>query len=235
MAEHWQTILLERYGWYYSANFDAAGMPNNVDIHTHGLFERFNHYDLQICLPVTAGELELVNGLFGIVVDEIALGNRFLPGIPYLGLLAAPVAVSFAMASVAGRRYLRIIYPDIDGEVTAFPFCTQSTQLTDHRPLLPVFHEPGDIVDIGDVAHFILALNTAHGLVYRTGLELATFCLPGEEEPAFGWGAVERLEAVLHKCREICGVEFDMDKIAIQMEVVRKAMLPVSWLVEKGL
>lgn len=230
MMEHWQTMLLENYGWYYSANFAAAGMPNGVDIHTHGLFERFNHYDLQICLPVTTGELDLVSGLFKIVVDEIAAGNRFEPGIPYLGLLAAPIAVSFAFSAVEGKRYLRILYPDIDGQLTAFPFCTQLAQLSDDRALLPVFHEPGDIVDIGDVAHFILALNTAHGLVYHSDINLTTYKLPGDTERAFGTGAVNRLHAVLEKCRQMCGTTYDLAKIAVQMETVRAAMQPTSWI-----
>lgn len=226
--EKWLQELIDSYGWFYTANFNCTAMPNGVDIHTHGLFEKYDHHDLQVCLPVTYDELETVSGLFRLIIDEIDKGRRFEPGLPYMGLLPEPYTLTFATAIVGGKRYYRLLYPDTNGLLNEFPYATQLQQLTDYEPLLPVYFEPSDLDNIGDVAQFILAINTCYDIIYCPGIDFLSHPMPVEKGPLTE-NMAARLSNMIDRCQQVCAGKYDLGKIALKMETVRQAMMPEAW------
>lgn len=108
----WIDEMVKRHGWYIHFDMLSAECPYYVNIHTHGL-SRFDHLDLQICFPLTKEDAYTI--LLGIV-EKIAKGARFVPGIKYPDLLHG-YHVEFAEAKEDGRIVLRVILPDKDGDL----------------------------------------------------------------------------------------------------------------------
>lgn len=83
--------------------------PYGMNIHTHGLTEAFGHLDLQIVHP-RVGDMA-----YAILTDAVRLikdGQKFVKDGIYDNLLADNVCVKFIGVEEAGRKVLRIIFPD---------------------------------------------------------------------------------------------------------------------------
>jgi hypothetical protein len=96
----------EKYGWIIHA------VPMNV--HTHGLPEKYGHMDLQITLninPNTAGSI------LHTIVDAIAGGKKFKDGDKADKIITPPYLVTFVNKTECGRDVLRVIFPDSKGKL----------------------------------------------------------------------------------------------------------------------
>lgn len=106
--EKWQQEMLAKEGWYIEYVPGDDGCPNNINIHTHGLQENFNHPDLQICIgikPQTAAKF------FHDLVGRIKKGERFETGKIYSDI-AARYDTQFIDAFECGRPVLRMVIPN---------------------------------------------------------------------------------------------------------------------------
>jgi hypothetical protein len=101
---------VEKFGWYGHYVFDAHYQAYGYDFHTHHLFETHGHPDLQLVLPVEPG---VANSIFHEIAERAKAGEDFEAGLHYDGVTT--FGVMFAEAKENGRRVLRIIVPDGDG------------------------------------------------------------------------------------------------------------------------
>jgi len=103
---------LKDMGWYSHIIVYAPDCPYNINIHTHGLPEYFDHPDLQICAPV---DPRVLHGILGIIIDKIESGREF----PIDALIEVEEVISgypflFTWAKESGRDVLRVILSDIN-------------------------------------------------------------------------------------------------------------------------
>jgi hypothetical protein len=98
--------LIEKYGW---ASHYVPLDQYHINYHTHGVQENYNHYDLQIVLPL---EMGTANGLAGRIIEDIKQGKVFEPGMVYYGYLKEGYPITFKIYSECGRSVLRIILCD---------------------------------------------------------------------------------------------------------------------------
>lgn len=222
--------LLQDHGWYYTANFSSYGMPNGVDIHTHGLFENFQHRDLQICLPVTADDLEQVAWLFDEIIGEIKKGNHFEANKRYMGILPDHHILSFADAIVGGRKYLRILYPDPQGSLEEFPYDSQLTLLSDGSSLKALHYDIADITNVAEAARFILVLNTEYNINFHPDTVSQDYLSISTGKLVFNQHEAALVDTLSHHCRSVISLPYCIYVIAENMAVVRHAMTPNAWM-----
>jgi hypothetical protein len=112
----WAERCLKEHGWYahFVPNDDAS--PTGCNAHTHGIAEHFGHPDLQIVLPVPA---QAANGIMTNIVERIKKGERFSHGDVLEGVIQNGYLVKLVSASEGGRDVLRVILPDVAGELDA--------------------------------------------------------------------------------------------------------------------
>lgn len=95
--------LMERYGWVAHHIVDSP-VPT---AHTHGLWERFGHPDLQVVLPARP---ETIQRLLAPVAQAVVGGSRFHAGEEATGVFNVPIR--FVARTEGGRAVLRVLFPD---------------------------------------------------------------------------------------------------------------------------
>lgn len=117
---------LAEYGWYIHYVFDDNACPNSTNIHTHGLPDKYNHKDLQICFPVG---FELAGGILHAAVNLIAEGVVFQEEVFYEKILNN-YTVKFIAAIECRRPVMRMILPDSNGKLAKPGYAEQLFMLT---------------------------------------------------------------------------------------------------------
>lgn len=105
----WEIEATEKYGWFSH----YVGGKDEANIHTHGLVSKHGHVDLQLVIPVPQKTAQM---LFWSLVDKIAEGRTFEAG-EVVGEVLQGYDITFANAEEQGRRVLRLILPDKDGNL----------------------------------------------------------------------------------------------------------------------
>lgn len=107
----WEIENYHKYGWY--AHF--VGGEQSVNYHTHGLFDKFNHPDLQIVFPL---DPKIAMQLFWNCTHHIEAGKRFMPW-DTVDQVVARYNVKFipVWEESSERHVLRIILPDAQGRL----------------------------------------------------------------------------------------------------------------------
>lgn len=110
-----QEEMLEKHGWVVHFVFESyEGELNGMaNIHTHGLKENFDHYDLQIVLPVKP---ELAHSVLSGIAEAIKEGRTFKPEVLTKGVLRN-FDVIFRVYEEAEREVLRLFLPDPNGKL----------------------------------------------------------------------------------------------------------------------
>lgn len=125
-----------KYGWYIhfvhetvedvmclvseeDVNTNSVG-PMGANYHTHGLPNRFGHPDIQIVWPMKP---ETAHGLFHCAVKVIEKNGPLVPFEPIEGICGGGYAPIFVPAwecdtPQCTRQVLRMILPDVDGNLT---------------------------------------------------------------------------------------------------------------------
>ncbi|MEH6942586.1 DUF4262 domain-containing protein [Bacillus sp. JJ722] len=98
--------LLDKQGWFYQ--YEEVGSIANI--HTHGLAENLNHFDLQIVLKL---DEELVQMLFNTIIENIAEGYKYREG--RSNQVIDGIEVEFKVFEEDDRKVLRLILPDEEG------------------------------------------------------------------------------------------------------------------------
>lgn len=114
LTARWQKARLKEFGWVGDFVSGDPSMPYGLNIHTHGLRESFDHYDIQIVAQLPP---DLFNQLLSNAVDRIKDGIVFVPGIEYDGLIGGGYKVCFVVATEGNREVLRMILPGKDGKL----------------------------------------------------------------------------------------------------------------------
>lgn len=109
----WARDMMERHGWYVHFVPNDEQFPNGINYHTHGIAASFGHPDLQICFPLATG---VAHQIIDLIVDKIKQGITFVPGKKYEEIIGRNLSIEFIEAMECGRRVLRIIFPDQNGE-----------------------------------------------------------------------------------------------------------------------
>jgi hypothetical protein len=110
-----QREMMEKHGWivhYVTHDHDCS--PTGVNIHTHGLPEKFGHLDIQIVCPLSQ---MVAHGVLYNCVAKIKEGKTFVPGEVVEGLVTNGYKVKFVQAREMGRDVLRLIIPDKSNNV----------------------------------------------------------------------------------------------------------------------
>lgn len=103
----WQNMMLSTHGWY------VHYMPSTitkelVNIHTHGIYEKFKHEDFQIVIPLPD---VLAQKIFSTLIDRIKDGDKFTNNQIVTGIIIG-YSVKLVNAIDEDRIVLRIILPD---------------------------------------------------------------------------------------------------------------------------
>jgi hypothetical protein len=126
-----QERALREHGWYaHFVNGDLE-YPNQTNYHTHGILEKFQHPDLQICIPIQPA---LAHSLFHAIVARIQEGFIYEPNKSYDNVLAGGFLVKTIEVKDDNRSLLRIIIPDANGR---FDTSLYKEQLKTHEDQSP--------------------------------------------------------------------------------------------------
>lgn len=105
MHKHFEN-LIKTHGW---ASHYVPLNEYHINYHTHGLYENYDHYDLQIVLPL---EMPEAHGVAGRIIDDIKKGKFFEPGQKYYGYLKEGYPIEFKEFIECDRSVLRVILCD---------------------------------------------------------------------------------------------------------------------------
>ena len=125
----WEQEQVDKHGWFthfVGETEEHKVGPMGVDFHTHGIYFKYGHPDLQIVLPINP---DLANGLFWTCVRHIQNGKSFLPWDTATKVVGNGYRVKF-IPVIEGdgdsrRHVLRIIIPDADGHLDSNNLCGQ--------------------------------------------------------------------------------------------------------------
>ena len=106
---------MDEQGWVIHLIVDDENFPNNTNHHTHGLQEKFNHFNLQICLNL---ELPLICQIFNIAVRNIEKGHIYEAGTWHENI-CLNIKVGFMLSVNDGEPVLRLLIPDENGAFEA--------------------------------------------------------------------------------------------------------------------
>jgi len=118
-----QQELIKKFGFMVHYVPGDCNYPNHTNIHTHGVWESFNHLDFQMCFPLP---METVTGIFHNIVNQIKEGKVFEPGNKY-GKIVDNYLVEFILAIEAGRTVLRLLVPNAQGNYSGMAHGVQLT------------------------------------------------------------------------------------------------------------
>lgn len=106
----WQNMMLNTHGWYVHY---IPEDENLVNIHTHGLFEKFDHDDFQIVVPLPEKTAQVI---FKTFLDRIKGGEKFKSA-DVVEHIITNYSVKLIDAIESNRTVLRIILPDKFGKL----------------------------------------------------------------------------------------------------------------------
>jgi hypothetical protein len=107
--------ILAKYGWCAHYVFDDDTMPMGSNYHTHGFAENLGHPDFQCVLRI---DPQLLHGILTSIAEQVKKGRKFEAGMRYDRVLK-DMDVTFINAREGGRKVLRLIIPDKNGELDA--------------------------------------------------------------------------------------------------------------------
>lgn len=102
----WEEEQILKYGWLVHFVFDK-----DVNFHTHGLKENFDHPDLQITVPL---KKEIAHNILFSIIELIKEGKSFKDG-DLLSNIIKNFDVKFINAIESERKVLRVVFPNKDG------------------------------------------------------------------------------------------------------------------------
>lgn len=108
-----QKKFLDEYGFYIHLVFDDSSSPTGINIHTHGLEEKFQHLDFQIVVPL---DNKVAHSILTTLVENIKSGVIYASG-DYASRIIRNYKLKFLHAIENGRTVLRVIFPDINGNL----------------------------------------------------------------------------------------------------------------------
>lgn len=125
---------LKEYGFYtHYVPDDDEDSPTQINIHTHGLPDSFDHPDLQIVVPL---EPQTASQILHDIVSWIKKGNEVKVNTPYSFFIKG-MDVMFTWAVECDRDVLRLILPDTKGKLLPDeiqdPFSSQWEGTSDTR------------------------------------------------------------------------------------------------------
>ena len=102
---------LERDGWYSHIIQYDPDYPFEFNMHTHGLKEKFDHPDLQICLPI---DYKVAYAFVVYFIEQIKKGKKYVAGVPFVdkGIFTDDRPIQMAWVREGYRDVLRIILSD---------------------------------------------------------------------------------------------------------------------------
>jgi hypothetical protein len=123
--DRWEKECIEKFGWF--AHYVGEGYKHQmVNIHTHGIKEKWNHLDLQIVVPLPN---KMANEILHNLTNQIKNGKVFLPGERDYSLLGEYPITFKAGFTETDRPILRVILPDpngcVDNGIMKHPFGLQ--------------------------------------------------------------------------------------------------------------
>jgi hypothetical protein len=124
--EKLRRIKEEGPGWYAHYVPDEA-YPLGVNIHTHGFPEKYNHPDIQLCVPMPQQQAHsLLWGFVSTIEEKRESDPAWVApeGARVSGFLKNH-DVLFLPVEECGRTVLRVILPDPGNQFSTEPYCQQ--------------------------------------------------------------------------------------------------------------
>lgn len=113
-AKAWEREMMAKVGWYaHFVTGEDPQTPTGFNAHTHGFTETWGQPDVQIVMPMPP---ETAHGVMISIANLLKAGVRLEPGREYDEILH-DYKVMFAWAVESGRRVLRAILPDKEGNL----------------------------------------------------------------------------------------------------------------------
>lgn len=106
--------FIAKDGFFVHLISDDKTTPMGFNAHTHGFELTWNHLDLQVVFPVKE---QVVMGLFWAAVEHIKEGSVFSDGDVVGRIAGNDYKVKFIKAQESGRDVLRMILPDVAGNL----------------------------------------------------------------------------------------------------------------------
>lgn len=103
--------LMKKYGWMVHFVTPDDDYPFNINIHTHGFPEKFNHPDIQICVPIRP---DTAQGILHNIAKMLEKGKVFKVNKKYKNIIES-FSVLICPAKENSREVLRIVFPDKQG------------------------------------------------------------------------------------------------------------------------
>lgn len=103
--------MMEKYGWF--VHYTTVPNSPNINCHTHGLQEICDHLDFQIVLSIGANAAHNYISKFA---RRVRAGEKF-QNKQYVPDILDGYQVLLREATEGGRKVLRIIFPDKDGNL----------------------------------------------------------------------------------------------------------------------
>lgn len=100
---------LQEQGWIMHAVFSEDGIHANN--HTHGLYENYDHLDLQATLNI---DPKIIHAIFSTMIEAIKNGFTYNDGEKYEKIIHN-FPVECKLFQECGRDVLRVIFPDPNG------------------------------------------------------------------------------------------------------------------------
>lgn len=110
LQEH-QRETLKKYGFYI--HLVADNEYQEINAHTHGLAENYNHVDFQIVLNLHP---QVISSIFHNICDLVKSGEKFHDGQSVPGIIKN-FNVKLFETTESNRKVLRIILPDKKGNL----------------------------------------------------------------------------------------------------------------------
>lgn len=107
--------ILAKHKWCAHYVFDDDTMPMGSNYHTHGIAENLGHPDFQSVLRI---DPQVLHGVLTSIAEQVKKGRKFEAGMRYDKVLQG-MDVTFINAREGGRKVLRLILPDKNGELDA--------------------------------------------------------------------------------------------------------------------
>lgn len=116
-----QEKMMAKHGWVIHFVMEDPLYPFGINIHTHGLQEKYSHPDLQVCFPI---DPDMIQGLIWDVVEQIEAGEKFEAGKDYDKIIKN-LPVKFINAIDGDHTVLRMVLPDSQGKFDSEPYSKQ--------------------------------------------------------------------------------------------------------------
>lgn len=114
--------ILDRVGWLIHYILGDPLFPNQTNIHTHGLPDKYNHPDIQICLHISA---EMATGIIHSIISNIQNGFKYEAGQSYDNIFKN-YDIQVVERMEGERHLLRFLLPDKKNTLDTPPYCYQS-------------------------------------------------------------------------------------------------------------